>query len=84
MYSPWSNPLPLGKYTAKPVVVYYREGRHWIPIIYLDFSLALVLYKRALSQGEEIFIFPANCHPLKPGWKGELFSPVEASWVVSR
>lgn len=83
MYSLWSNPLPSDEYTTKQAVVYYYEGK-WVPIMLVDFTQALSLYKNMTLEGWKVFIFPTNCHPNKLGLKGESFSPVEASRVVSR
>ncbi len=57
--SPWSNPIPLKEYAKHPVVVYFYSDK-WIPITCFSLAEAIALYRKALSLGKEILVYPPN------------------------
>lgn len=57
MRSPWQNPLPLGKEANHPVVVFLYSDR-WIPVTCFCLNEGIALYRKAMRQGKEVFVFP--------------------------
>lgn len=60
--SPWRNPLPLGDHTTSPVIVYFYSDR-WIPMTCFSLAEAITLYRKALSLGKEILVYPPALDP---------------------
>jgi hypothetical protein len=60
--SAWRNPLPLGDYTTSPVIVYFYSDR-WIPMTCFSLAEAITLYRKALSLGKEILVYPPALDP---------------------
>lgn len=81
MNSPWQNPLPREEQITNQVVVYFHSD-FWIPIPCFCLSEALALYRKALLQGKELFVFPTGLDletkniflSQLPGWQDELVS----------
>lgn len=62
--SPWNTPIPVGDHTESPVVIYFYSGK-WIPIVGFSLGEAITLYRKALSLGKKILVYPSNldlCH----------------------
>jgi len=60
--SPWRNPIPWGEYQKSPVVVYFYSNT-WIPMKCFSLAEAVALYRKALSLGKEIIVYPADYDP---------------------
>lgn len=60
--SPWINLLPVGEHTTSPVIVYFYSDR-WIPMTCFSLVEAIALYRKGLSLGKEILIYPPGLDP---------------------
>jgi hypothetical protein len=67
LVSPWRTPIPLGEYQMSPVVVYFYSNR-WIPMNCFSLAEAIVLYRKALSLGKKIIVYPPNLDPYSHRW----------------
>jgi hypothetical protein len=50
------------QYITQRVVIYFYSGR-WIPIQFSDLGDAIILYKRLIAVGHQLFIFPVHLNP---------------------
>jgi hypothetical protein len=57
--SPWRNTIPLTEYTKTPVVIYFYSDR-WIPIGGFSLAEAIALYRKAVTLGKEILVYPPD------------------------
>jgi len=57
--SRWSIPIPIAEYSNSPVVVYFYSER-WIPISCFSLAEAIALYRKALSLGKKILVYPPD------------------------
>jgi hypothetical protein len=64
--SPWRNPLPVDNSQKSPVVVYFYSNR-WIAMKCFSLAEAIALYRKALSLGKQIIVYPANLDPYIEG-----------------
>ena len=60
--SPWRIPIPRGEHQRSPVVVYFYSNR-WIPMKCFSLAEAIRLYRKALSLGKEIIVYPPDLDP---------------------
>lgn len=60
--SVWTNPIPLEEYQMSPVVVYFYSNR-WIPMKCFSLAEAIELYRKALSLGKKIIVYPPFFDP---------------------
>jgi hypothetical protein len=60
--SPWKNPIPLEEHQMSPVVVYLYSNR-WIPMKCFSLAEAIALYRKALSLGKKIIVYPPSYDP---------------------
>ncbi len=61
--SPWRIPMPVGEYERIPVVVYFYSNSCWIPMKCFSLAEAIVLYRKALSLGKKIIVYPPDLDP---------------------
>lgn len=74
--SPWRIPIPVEEYTMSPVVVYFYSNR-WIPMKCFSLTEAIELYRKALSLGKEIIVYPPD---LDPYTQAHVVPPCEAMY----
>ena len=65
--SPLRIPIPVGEYTQTPVVVYFYSDR-WIPITCFCLAEAIALYRKALSLGKKILVYPPDLDETTQIW----------------
>jgi hypothetical protein len=60
--SPWRIPIPREEYKMSPVIVYFYSNT-WIPMKCFSLAEAIVLYRKALSLGKKIIVYPLGLDP---------------------
>jgi hypothetical protein len=61
-FSSWRNLLPVGEHRTSPVIVYFYSDR-WIPMTCFSLAEAIALYRKGLSLGKEILVYPPALDP---------------------